>query len=112
ITKICCLLALESISTRLNLKMTETKQRLIKKLLGLIQSIETMTNEEKTSYPTDAFGDDYNRLRSMVIESEPELERFMPPEVEVYESAGMGRLTTQKFGEIHVFSSQIYQLLS
>lgn len=93
--------------------MSHGKLLLKKKANGIVQSIEKMTPDERQMLPTHLFGEDYNKLRSMVIDADNNLEAYMPPEV-TFESYGIGdtMLSIQRYAEIHAFCRQILEFLS
>lgn len=90
---------------------SKMQQRLKAKALGFTNAISKLAREERLEHPSEAFGNDYNRLVRMVKESFPDLETLLPPEATIsrgeYET-----LTLERYGELFTFSEQIYQLLS
>jgi len=89
--------------------MSDTKDLFRAKALAFNNSIRAMNSGEQGGTPTAVFGDDYNSLRQNVLADYPELERFMPPQVQTeYEF----NQTMQRYSEIDAFCEQIYQLLS
>jgi hypothetical protein len=83
------------------------------KAFGIMQSIESMNGNEKNLRPSESYGLNYNNLRSLCINNNPELSEVMPPEVK-FDDYGMGgeKLTVHNFSEIHTFCSEIYYLLN
>ena len=94
----------------------KSNELLKKKVWGIIQSIDKMTSKQKLTLPTSALGEDYNKLLKMVLEGNPEFEGLMPPHAETgYIRSTLENRnpkTKQSFGEIHIYCSQIYELLS
>ena len=84
---------------------------LIRKAIGITNSIEKMPDGEKSGQPTGEYGKDYNNLRMMVIEANTEIEKLIPPAVEVYEFHPGDEVTKQSYSEIHTYCSQIIELL-
>ncbi len=81
------------------------------KALGFTTAISKLSEYERQENPSEPFGQDYNRFRSLVMEKFPELESYLPPEAEIAELGYCGRCTVQKYGEICTFAEQILQLL-
>lgn len=86
---------------------------LMKKANGIVQSIEKMSPQERSLLPTHSFGEDYNKLRSMVIQADAALVEYMPPVV-TFEEFGMNGelISKQRYSEIHGFCRQIVEFLS
>lgn len=85
-----------------------------KKAFGIMKSIESMNQNERGQRPSESFGLNYNNLRALCLESNPELKSLMPPEVkfEDYGSENYANMMTEhNFSEIHTFCSEIYHLL-
>jgi len=85
-----------------------------KKAFGIMNSIESMNQNERSQRPSESFGINYNKLRNLCLENNTELGQLMPPEVsfEDYGSEGYpSMLTEHNFSEIHTFCSEIYHLL-
>jgi hypothetical protein len=81
------------------------------KALGYTTAIAKLSREERSNYPSNSFGRDYNSLRSSVVDNFPDVVQFMPPEVTISHSSMSGYFTEEKYGEILAFCEQIYQLL-
>jgi hypothetical protein len=92
--------------------MAVSKELLRKKAFGIVQSIDAMPEKERTGQPTELFGEDYNKLRKLTAELQPDLVPVLPPSVEIAEY-GMGgeRFSTQRYSEIRSFCQQIVELL-
>ncbi|MFC5455357.1 hypothetical protein [Prosthecobacter fluviatilis] len=87
-------------------------QLLISKTLGFTKAISKLSPEERSQFPSQTFGDDYNSLRTLVLTRFPELQKFMPP-VALSDMINTGFLVTlQRYGEILTFCEQIYQMLA
>lgn len=91
--------------------MAAKNDLLKKKAFGISEAIEKMTSKERGELPSPEFGEDYNRLRNMVLENNKELEEYLPPQVKIEEYMYGERKTSQTFAEINSYCSQIYQLL-
>lgn len=59
--------------------MTITKKDLYRKAKGIIDSIDRMRDLERRGSPSQAFGEDYNKLRSATRALLPDLEPLLPP---------------------------------
>jgi hypothetical protein len=82
-----------------------------RKALGAIQAIEKLSAEERAQLPTDAFGEDYNKLLDAIRESDPGLTHLLPPYATIGRLEHYGMRTRQSFGELMTWYSQIYHLL-
>ncbi len=82
------------------------------KARGFTIAIEKMTEKQRLSTATGDFGEDYNRLRSLVLGQYPDLGSALPPAVTVYRGQSGETYTQQSFGEIDTYSEQIFQILS
>jgi hypothetical protein len=72
-----------------------------------------MDEKQRASTPSGEFGEDYNRLRSLVLQLRPDLAPVLPPPVAFYSGGSSGRaFTHQSFGEIDAYCEQLFQLLS
>lgn len=91
--------------------MSNKNDLLKKKVFGITQAIEKMSAKERETQPSPEFGEDYNKLRKMVLENNKELEEYLPPEVKIEEYSFGIMKTSQSFAEINSYCSQIYQLL-
>lgn len=79
-----------------------------------MKSIEEMNEKERTNRPSESFGVNYNKLRSICLRNNPDLEELLPPEVKLenYGYDGSTDIYTEhNFSEIHTFCSEIYHLL-
>lgn len=85
-----------------------------KKAFGIMKSIESMNESERRVHPSESFGQNYNKLRQLCLDNNPELADLLPPEVKIanygYDNV-RDMLTEHNFSEIHTFCSEIYQLL-
>jgi len=89
------------------------KKSLMAKARGFTASIDKMNEKERALIPSGEYGDDYNRLRDLVLQQYPHLKELLPPAVETYVGAGgRTRYTHQRYSEINTFSEQLFQLLS
>jgi hypothetical protein len=91
--------------------MAMTKDVLKAKARGFTISIEKMNEKQRTSSPTGNFGEDYNRLRSLVLELRPDLQAALPPAVTI-NRGDFGTYTRESYGEIDTYCEQIFQILS
>lgn len=92
--------------------MPVSKEILKAKARGITISIEKMNENQRTATPSGDFGEDYNRLRELVLQSRPDLGPVLPPAVRFYRSQGGSNFTQQSFGEIDAYCEQIFQILS
>lgn len=84
-----------------------------RKSFGIMKSIESMNEKERDQLPSDTFGLNYNKLRELCLESNPELKEFIPPPVTIVDYGGNGYTdmrTKHNFSEIHTYCSEIYHL--
>lgn len=90
-----------------------SKNDLIAKARGFTKSVEKMDEKQKSTKPSGEYGNDYNRLRQLVLKQYPQLIDLLPPQVRVCPVAGGSRhYTEQSYSEIDTFCEQIIQLLS
>ena len=92
----------------------EMNSNIRKKAYGIMKSIEAMNDTERSQRPSESFGRNYNNLRSLCLNHNPELEELLPPEVKLEDYGGDGYahlMTEHNFSEIHTLCSEIYQLL-
>lgn len=89
--------------------MSEHNANVRRKAYGIMKSIEIMNEKERGLNPSHDYGLNYNNLRRLCENNNPELREYLPPEVkfEKYNSI----LTVHNFSEIHSFCSEIYHLL-
>ena len=94
--------------------MADLNENLRKKSFGIMKSIETMSAKERQDQPSDSFGKNFNSLRALCIQNNPEMVELFPPEVG-FENYGFGSYsdikTTHSYAEIHTFCSELYHLL-
>lgn len=97
--------------------MTEINNDSIrKKAFGIMKSIETMSDNEKQNMPSGSFGQNYNNLRKIFLQNNPDFEMLAPPEAEFFVpgiAPGISgkKVTDNSYSEIHTFYSEIYHLL-
>ncbi len=90
----------------------QNKNELIKKkIFGLIESIEKMSANEKRKEASVDYGNEINKLFKIVRETNPELNDFLPSNLE-FDSWEYGEYVSTNWSEIHSKLNQIYQLLS
>jgi hypothetical protein len=92
--------------------MAVSKDTLKAKARGFTISIEKMDEKQRDSTPSGEFGEDYNRLRVLVLQSLPNFAPILPPPVAFYQGGGGRLFTYQSFGEINTYCEQIFQMLS
>jgi len=94
--------------------MTALNDNIRKKAFGIMKSIETMNTKERQEHPSESFGKNYNSLRSLCVQNNPELDDLIPPEVK-FENYGFENYidmkTEHSYAEIHTYCSEIYHLL-
>jgi hypothetical protein len=81
-----------------------------KKAFGIMNSIESMNQNERGQRPSESFGINYNKLRTLSLDNNKELDQLMPPEVS-FRDVFSETFTEHNFSEIHTFCSEIYHLL-
>lgn len=92
----------------------EMNSNIRKKAYGIMKSIEVMNQNERSQRPSESFGVNYNNLRKLCLQENPELDLLIPPPVAFEDYGHEGythKLTEHNFSEIHTFCSEIYQLL-
>jgi len=84
-----------------------------KKAFGIMKSIEVMNENERSQRPSEFYGQNYNKVRSLCLDNNPELKELLPPAVKIenYGHDYSHMMTEHNFSEIHTFCSEIYQLL-
>jgi len=92
--------------------MPPSKDVLKAKARGFTIAIEKMNEKQRMSTPTGDFGEDYNRLRALVLELRPDLKPALPPGVTSFRAQSGETYTRQSFGEIDTYCEQIFQILS
>ena len=71
-----------------------------------------MTSKELSSQPTSEFANDYNTLRTLVLEAQPDLEIILPPAV-AFEEVWEGSYSpVTRYAEIKSYCQQIANLLN
>lgn len=79
-----------------------------------MKSIESMNQNERSTRPSESFGVNYNNLRQLCLNNNPQLQELIPPSV-TFENYGSDQytdmMTEHNFSEIHTFCSEIYHLL-
>ena len=84
---------------------------LIKKVSGLISSIESMSDKEKNRLASNDYGENINSILSKAREMNPEIEEFIPSNVEFGEYEFQGIKTKTNWIEIHAKLKQLFELL-
>ncbi len=87
-------------------------QLLISKTLGFTKAIAKLSQEERSEYPSQTFGNDYNALRTLVLNYFPDLQNFIPPPASFTQLVTGFHVTHLRYGEILTFCEQIYQMLA
>lgn len=89
------------------------KKSLMAKARGFTASIDKMNDKERGLTPSGEYGEDYNKLRQLVLQQYPHLKELIPPPVDTYVGANENyRYTRQRYSEINTFCEQLFQLLS
>ena len=92
--------------------MPVDKELLKAKARGITISIGKMDEKQRASTPSAEFGEDYNRLRTLVLQLRPDLAPLLPPPAAFYSGGSGLAFTHQSFGEIDAYCEQLFQLLS
>ena len=92
--------------------MDKINELISKKLFGLIQSIEKMSEKDKYQLPTHDFGEEVNKLFQMARDENPALKEFIPGDLEFSDYDIQGRKVSTPWHEIHSKLNQLYQLLN
>lgn len=94
--------------------MADINQNLKKKAYGIMKSIETMSEKGGQETPSESFGQNYNNLRELVLQNNPNLTTLLPPPVK-FADYGFNNYvdmkTVHSYSEIHTFCSELYHLL-
>lgn len=91
---------------------SQNRRFLMAKALGFTTAISKLSREERSKNPSGTLGQDYNKLRQVVLESFPFLASYVPPEVEISQGMHGGTFTHEMYGEVYTFCEQLYQLLA
>ena len=96
---------------------TQEKALLIAKARGFTHSIEKMTDTQRGRLPGGEYGEDYNRLRKLLIDHLTKFhdqggENFLPPKVAFREGQKGRKYCQESYAEIHTYCEQIAQLLT
>jgi len=76
------------------------------KALGFTNSIANLSSKERGIHPSSWYGDDYNRLRHIVMHEFPELQELIPPR-----TSSRNDICSETYSEIYTYTEQIYQML-
>lgn len=87
------------------------KKYLAAKAHGFTSAYTKMNESERRGHPRGVYGEDYNRLRDLVIEQDPDLESLLPPAVTFY-TTNNSNWTLESFAIINTFCEQISQMLT
>ncbi|ESS68929.1 hypothetical protein MGMO_141c00120 [Methyloglobulus morosus KoM1] len=89
------------------------KKSLMAKARGFTVSIDKMHEKERGMTPSGEYGEDYNKLRELVLQQFINLKDLLPPVVETYYDANFKmKYSRKRYSEINTFCEQIFQLLS
>jgi hypothetical protein len=91
--------------------MNDSAHRFKQKAQGFIEGISTMSAQARSKQPTGEFGNDYNGMKTSIIQLLPDLLKYMPPDVEIIDSDYFGKTCRQSFDEILVYCQQIVNML-
>jgi hypothetical protein len=85
---------------------------LMAKAKGFTNSISRAGEDHRRQNPSASFGQDYNRLRTAVLENFPALSPLLPPEASIEPpSPGYTSYTKDSYNELDTYCEQLYQLL-
>lgn len=87
------------------------KEHIIAKAQGFTVAFREMATAQHSRNPDPSYGEDYNKLHTLVIESYPDLEPLMPPLVTVSKGE-WGDFTNSTYANINAYCHQIVQILS
>ena len=88
-----------------------TSAQLKQKAMGFIQGIERMSDTAKKVQPNASYGEDFNRLRSMIEQVHPELKELLPPALHIFSPHPYPDRTRETYDEIATFCQQMANLL-
>ena len=87
-----------------------TTGQMKQKAQGFVLAIDKMSDDAKKDHPSPQFGEDYNRLVTMVRMAAPELTNLLPPDVE-FNTYNYEKRTVQTYNEMCAYCHQIIQML-
>jgi hypothetical protein len=90
--------------------MAFSDEQLRAKAEGFVAAFSKMTAKQREQSVTTIVVNDYNNLRALIIEAKPELERLLPPKLEMIEGMGIV-LPNARYQDIHAFCEQIVAIL-
>jgi hypothetical protein len=81
------------------------------KAIAFVQTIEKRKPEERKGVAHGTLAKDYNLLRKMTAELNPQLAPILPPEASLYDAVGGQRYSHESYDDICTFCQQIVNLL-
>ena len=91
--------------------MPFTDDQLRAKAEASATSLGTLTAKQREQAVTTTIVDDYNNFRLLVIECKPELERLLPPKIEMVESGYGLEMPNARYQDLQTFFAQIASIL-
>ncbi|MBO6572025.1 MAG: hypothetical protein JJ958_06215 [Balneola sp.] len=89
----------------------EVNKILLKKTSGLISSIESMSEKEKSKLPSEDYGKNINAILEKARETNPDIKDFIPSNVSFSDYELLGLMTSTSWIEIHAKLKQLSELL-
>lgn len=85
--------------------------QLHQKATGTVEAFGKMTAKQREQRLTPVAAEDYNKLRSLVLEAKPDLEAVLPPAVEI-EQDGPYTIPKATYQDVHAFTQQIANFIN
>jgi len=93
--------------------MTVPIELILCKARGFIDGYDRMNDTERGRFPSEAYANDYNSLRSMIQQNVPDLKELIPPQAQMFpQPSNHQRLCMYHYSDLNVYCSQIAALLS
>lgn len=90
--------------------MAATKEQLVAKMVGSLGSLNQIPAKDLGSTTTVSFAENYNRLRAAVLDSFPELDALLPPEIELAEGFAGQTISTATYLDSRTYISEMLEL--
>ncbi len=90
--------------------MSYSKQELSAKADAFVISLGKLTQKERQQMPSKHYGDDYNKLRQLVLDAFPAKADLLPPQVVTQVTMGIDQ-TRARYVELHTYALQIQNIL-
>lgn len=78
---------------------------------GFVTAFSKMTAKQREQWVSKIVAEDYNNLRTLVIEARPDLEKLLPPKVDAHGLERIVQGASARYQDIHAFCEQIAAIL-